>query len=422
MNRTYKYRLYPNKTQAKQLDHIFSIAWRVYNDIHHMRKVGYFENGVKWSWQDLAKFWRRERNRYPDLQLLPSDTVTELVKRHDKALKAFFTRRKDGVGYPKEKKRIDFRGLEYWYGKGVKLSTDEREVTYLYLMNVGTIKVRLHRPLPDSAKAKLFIVGKSRRDQWFVCVQVEMPDAEPLPHCGDMVGIDLGIAHLLALSNGVLVENPRWYKESQRKRRAIGRKLDRQRRASNPQNYNENGTVKENAVIWRKSNRLRDTEKQLRRLEEHIAQQRWYFWHTLTDQLTKQYGLIALEDLTLDFMIKNRRLAMPAHDAAFSMFWQMLRYKAEERGVTLVFVPPQYTSQTCAECGHVSADNRRAQANFTCVACGHQNNADLNAARNILNLAVQASVQDVRGVTQTSRSYVPRDAQNGTALARHAAP
>lgn len=421
MNRTYKYRLYPNKTQAKQLDHIFSIAWRVYNDIHHMRKVDYFENGVKWSWQDLAKFWRRERNRYPDLQLLPSDTVTELVKRHDKALKAFFTRRKDGVGYPKEKKRADFRGLEYWAGSGVKLYADNG-VTYLYLMNVGNIKVRLHRPLPDNAKAKLFIVGKSRREQWFVCVQVEMPDAKPLPHCGDVVGIDLGIAHLLALSNGVMVENPRWYKEAQRKRRVIGRKLDRQRRANNPQNFYENGTVKENAVIWRKSQRQRDTENQLRRLEEHISQQRWYFWHTVTDQLTKQYSLIALEDLTLDFMIQNKRLAMSAHDASFGMFWQMLKYKAEERGVTLVFVPPQYTSQACAECGHVEAGNRKTQAEFTCVACGHHDNADLNAARNILRLALQTSVQDVRGLIQTNGSQMPCDAQNGVALASMVAP
>lgn len=417
MNRTYKYRLYPTKTQAQQLDHIFSVAWRVYNDIHHMRKTDYFDNGIKWSWQDLSKFWRQERNRHPELKILPSATMTELVRRHDRAMQAFFSRRNDGVGYPKEKKRRDFRGLEYREGNGVKLWTDENKKTFLHLMDVGNIRVRLHRFLPEQASIRFFIVGKSRRDQWHVCVQIVLPDTKPSPHYGDAIGIDLGITHLLALSNGTLVENPHWYKDGQKKRRVLHRKLDRQRRANNPQNYNENGTVKENTVIWRKSERQRDTEKQLRRLEDHIAQQRRYFWHTLTDQLTRDYRLIALEDLTLEFMQQNKRLAMPVYDASFATFWQMLKYKAEERGVELRFVPPQYTSQTCSVCGHVAADNRLTQANFTCVACGHHENADVNAAKNILVLALQPSVRDGRGVTQTNGLYVPREDHRKIAVA-----
>lgn len=166
------------------------------------------------------------------------------------------------------------------------------------------------------------------------------------------------------------------------------RKLDRQRRANNPDCYNADGTAIKGKRPTKKSPRMRQTEKQLQNLEAKIAQQRWYFWHTVTDWLTTEYGFIAREDLTLGFMLKNRHLAMHASNAGFGQFWQMLEYKAKERGVEVVKVAPQYTSQTCSECGTVDANNRKTQANFVCLACGHAENADINAAKNILRAAL----------------------------------
>jgi len=71
-------------------------------------------------------------------------------------------------------------------------------------------------------------------------------------------------------------------------------------------------------------------------------------------------------------------------DQGWSAFLRMLEYKADGSGGRVVRIPPQYTSQTCAVCGHVSPENRTTQALFRCVSCGHAENADLNAARNIL--------------------------------------
>src|SRR5690606_39008904 len=138
---------------------------------------------------------------------------------------------------------------------------------------------------------------------------------------------------------------------------------------------------------------------------------------TLTEWLTNTYGFIALEDLTLDFMIENKRLAMSVHDAAFGEFWQMLEYNAAERGVTVVRVNPAYTSQTCSECGVVDAENRKTQARFRCLSCGHEENADVNAAKNILRLGLKAPVPGARGETEAIGSKVPCKAQNADALA-----
>lgn len=400
MNLTYKFRLYPNKTQIQALEHALAVGWRIYNDVHHMRQRDYAESGTKWSWQELQKFWGGERRAHSYLQCLPFDTVGQIVRRHDKAMKAFFERRGEGVGYPKERKRYDFRSLEYRYGGGIKWIPVRPGLARLRIFEVGTVRMRQHRPLPCGCQIKQIVVGKSKQGKWYASFQLELPDLEPPIHDGGIVGIDLGIHYLLALSDGQVIENPRWYREAQAKRRVIARKIERQRRANNPGNYNPDGTVKDGAIIWRKSNRQRDTERQYAKHEEHVAEQRKYFWNQVTDWLTKTYSMIALENLTLDFMIENRKLAMSVHDAAFGLFWQMLKYKAELRGVRLIWIPPQYTSQRCSVCGHVDKENRKTQANFTCLSCGHSENADVNAAKNVLNLALQAPVQGVQDVTQ----------------------
>jgi putative transposase len=414
MNRTYKYRLYPTQKQAEQLDFLLWQGRKVYNGALAMRKEAYETTGETIGKYDLRDYWCEQRKLAPDtFGLLPANTVDVLIRRLDKAYKAFFRRVEVGAeasGFPRFKGRYHFNSLDYVYGKGCKLTPTGDDWAKLYIMNCGDIHVRFHRPLPEDAKIKCIVVRREKRDQWYASLQIELPDVQPEPSTKPAVGIDIGMVFLLALSDGTTIDNPRWYREAQQKRRVLQRKLDRQRRANNPQNYNEDGTAKSGVFIWRKSTRMLETERQLRKLDDHVAQQRWYFWHTITDWLTNTYGLIAIEDLTLDFMIENKRLAMSAYDASFSTLWQMLDYKAQERGVEVVRVPPQYTSQTCPDCGCIDRGNRKTQANFTCVECGYSENADLNAARNILRLALQGAVPVPQGETKASRSRVPRKA------------
>ena len=77
---------------------------------------------------------------------------------------------------------------------------------------------------------------------------------------------------------------------------------------------------------------------------------------------------------------------------------RQLSYKAERAGVRLLVVDPAYTSQKCAVCGHIERSNRKTQDTFRCVRCGHAENADINAAKNILaaGLAASACGGDVR--------------------------
>jgi putative transposase len=401
--RNYKYRLYPTATQSHLMDRLMSLGWRTYNDALSTRIDHYKKTGESLSYYDLRDIMCASRNQHEDFKALMSSTVEALCKRVIDAYTGTFSRIKAGAvgkdaGFPKAQKRRNFRNLPFRYRVGCKLFPATKYDTYLRITNIGMVQMHYHRAIPDNARIKRMMLCKSRSEKWYAVFAIELQSLPEYPQTGRAIGIDIGMAYLLAMSDGRTVDNPRWYYDASQKRRVLQRKLDRQRRANNPSNYNGNGTVKENAVIWRKSNRQRKTERQLRKLEEKVKNQRWYFWHTMTDELTRNYDLIAIEDLSLEFMQQNKRLAMGVYDAAYATFWQMLDYKAEARGVQVVRVNPAYTSQTCHECGAVGRENRKTQARFKCVSCGHEDNADINAAKNILHLATKGAVQVPQGV------------------------
>lgn len=397
-NLTYQYRIYPNKTQEQAIEFCFSMGWRVWNDALHMRKVAWETERKFISWQTLDKAWGQFRRDNEELQALPYDTITQVIKRLEKAYSAFFRRLSNNdpnAGFPREKKRHEFTSLEFRYGKGAKLTPQQFGVAHLRLYGMGDIRVHYHRPLPCGATPKMIVILKER-DEWYVNVLLEFDEPDEPIHYGAAVGIDLGMVYLLALSDENVMENPRWYREGQSERRVLARRADRRMRKD------------KNGRLWgEQSKGYKEVRKVIADHEAAIARQREYFWHTVTDYLTKTYSLIALEDLTLEFMQQNKRLAMSVYDASFGIFWQMLEYKAKRTGCKIIYVPAEYTSQTCHKCGCIDRENRKTQATFKCVHCGHEANADINAAKNILKRALNTLVQRVDGETQANGSNVP---------------
>lgn len=397
-NLTYKYRIYPNKTQTAQLDRIFSIAWRVYNDIRNTAELAH-RRGEKFNAYGIRDLFCAQRHDIECLQLLPADTIDDLVRRYQKALKAFWKR--GNSGYPKEKRRRDFSGVGYRYASGIKFISEREKVARIRLFAVdGLIRVQYHRPLPEGWVIKHVVITLDG-GQWHASLMLEGEPLEVPRSTNPPVGIDMGLVHLIALSDGTVIDHPHWFTVTQNKRTGYAHRLDYQRRVNNPQNYNDNGTAKEGVFIWRKSNRMRAVMVLDRKLARKVKNQRWYFWHVTTDWLTKTYGSIALEDLNLDFMIKNGKLAKHVHDAGLGMFREMLEDKAARRGVLITYVDPAYTSQTCHECGCVDAANRPERHIFKCVACGYENHADINAAKNILKRADFGAVQTPSDIKKT---------------------
>ena len=366
MIRTYKYRLYPTHAQARALDFLLWQGRLLYNAALEQRITVTEQTGHGVSYYQQCAHFRNQRRANPDtLGQLNATSVQQMLRRLDKAFTAYFRRLKAGEtpGFPRFKGRDRFNSLEYRYADGCKVRFGRRVM--FYVQNVGEVKIKYHRPLPDDATLK-HVILKRRNRKWHVCLQAEQPDPVPAEHPGPAVGIDMGLHSLLALSDGTTVDNPRWLRRSLAQLRVAQRRLARRKKGSA---------------------RRRKAAFQVTRLHEHIANQRRDFWHKLTHTLTDSYGLIALEDLKLAFMTANHHLALSAHDAGLGLFQQLLAYKAESAGTQVMTVNPAYTSQACSGCGAMVEKDLSVRVH-RCPDCGLTLDRDVNAARNILCLAV----------------------------------
>jgi putative transposase len=217
--------------------------------------------------------------------------------------------------------------------------------------------------------------------RWRITVFCNNVPATPLEPTDAVVGVDVGINELAALSTGELVGNPRHL------RRSLDRLAGRQRLVGGR---------------TRGSRRRRKAARQVGNLHRRIARQRRDLAHQVSRRLVDRYGLIVHERVEIPNMVR-RPAPRPNAEGGFdpngaaaksglnreilAAGWgQLLRfitYKAEEAGRDVIAVNPRHTSQTCHACGHVDPENRTA-TRFRCTRCGHVDHADVNAARNIL--------------------------------------
>jgi putative transposase len=332
--------------------------------------------GYTKQWEHFREVRHAEQDTFGKLN---ASSVQQLLRRLDKSFSAFFRRMKAGEtpGFPRFKNKDRFKSIEYTYGDGCKLHSDEHGRYHFYVQNVGEIRMCYHRPIPKNSKIT-HIVLKCSNHRWYVCLMLELI-LEPLtvkpPR--NVVGIDVGIKSLLALSDGTLVENPGWLRESLNELRIIQRHASRQKRGSKNQ---------------------QKTYFQIAKLHERISNQRLDYLHKSSRALVNKYDLIAIEDLSLGFMNQNRRLALSSHDAWFGVFRRMLEYKAEEAGVQVSAVNPYNTSQICSNCKKIVPKTLAVRVH-TCSNCGLVIDRDVNSARNILNVALDSLGRSEQTVT-----------------------
>ena len=386
MIRTYKYRLYPRARQAKKLTYLLDLSRNVYNAALEQRRDVYEETGVGVTYTQQSKHFGQLRRDDPNgLGLLNFSCMQHTLRKLDKAFRSFFRRVKAGEtpGYPRFKGRNRFDSFEFTHGDGCKLRFDEQGRALLYVQNAGEVKIKFHRPLPDDANIKHVVVKRSI-GKWYVCFQIELPNPDIVEREASEVGIDGGLRSLLALSDGRLIENPHWLRESLADLRRKQRRMARRKKGSH---------------------RRRKAAFQVAKQHERIANQRRDFWHKVTRELAETHTLIAVEDLTLSFMTRNHHVALSAHDAGLGLFRQLLESKAEEAGSQVVAVPPQYTSQRCSGCGEIVAKDLSVRTHH-CPHCNLVLDRDVNAAVNILQLA--RTGPSGRNVGGSNAERVPR--------------
>jgi len=369
MIRTYKYLLRPTQQQNQALDYLLLQSRHIYNAALEQRIQTFRETGKGITYNAQWAHFRDLRNANPEtFGLLNAASMQQLLRRLEKAFRAFFRRVRAGQtpGYPRFKGRNRFKSIEYTYGDGCKLRMNDQGRQYFYIQNVGNVQLCFHRNIPVNAQIK-HVVIKRVNERWYACLMLKLPDAQAVHSKTESIGVDLGLHHLLALSDNQVVDNPRWLRESLAKLRILQRQASRRHKGSRHQ---------------------RKSYAAIARLHEHIANQRRDYLHKITNFLVQEYSLIAIEDLSLAFMNQNEHLALSSYDAGLGEFRLLLQYKAEEAGTAVVAVNPIYTSQRCSECGEIVEKDLSVRMH-ECPYCGLLMDRDVNAARNILMLALE---------------------------------
>ena len=350
MLKTFKYKLEPNRKQKALLNSTLDVCRELYNmglEQRRMQRVGQFE-----QMRQVTAL----KKEFPEYQTVHAHVLQNVIKKLNRSFENFFRRCKEGgkVGFPRFKGRDRYDSFQF-NNTGFSLSG-----RYLQLSKIGNVKVRLSRDLPEGAVIKTCTVKRSVSG-WFCTLTFEY-EPTPLPATDLAVGVDVGVTTFATFSDGTEIQNPRFYECGQRELRVAQRRVARRKKGSH---------------------RRRKAVVLLQKVHQQIVNRRADFLHKHSTAVIKKYGTIVVEALNVSGMSKGT-LAKQILDCSWSEWFRQLSYKAEWAGRNFIAVDPKYTSQTCPSCEHISPENRKTQSQFLCVKCGYSDNADHNAAVNIL--------------------------------------
>lgn len=370
-----KYRLYPTDEQAAQMGQVIGACRALYNAALEQRIAAYRMSGVT-----LNSFSQNagltELLHADGLEWVGQNASRESLKIALRDLDSAYSRFFKGLGgFPKFKRRG--RGESFSCSAGVYgYRRVNRRWSEIRIPKIGWVRVRRHVPI----RGRMKTATVSRDDVgWHVSFTVELIGPAPKRPAPNPVGIDRGVANTVALSTGQMLSQPKTPEGEARRLLRLERKLARQTKGSA---------------------RREQTKRAITKIRGRQRRRRQSWAHQVTTQIARTHDVVVLEDLRVPNMTRSAKgtLAEPGTNvraksglnrSILEQGWgelqRQLAYKMEWHGSQLIVVNPAYSSQSCAKCGHVAAQNRESQSVFSCEKCGHLAHADTNAARVILS-------------------------------------
>ena len=375
IHKTYQHRAYTSRVGYETLAEVMRESARLYNAALE-----------EWRWAYRAGVSISLYSQYRELTAIRAGDAfwgsmsiqvgRGVLSRADRARQAFYRRVKAGEtpGYPRFKSSRRWHTIEL---ANVTPSMVKPRGSYCAIRIKGLPEIRLRKGLnlPEDVPKALTITLRGRR--LFVNLTYEV-ELATLPESEAAVGVDMGVSDRLALSNGEHVGRRR--KPNAKLRRA-------QRRLS---------TCKKGSHRWRKRRAVLANQQHRERIRNRNE------CHRITTDLVRRFGLIAVEDLAIKNMTRSaagtlenpgtgvaqkRGLNRSISEQTWGMIRHQLTYKAGWAGREMVVVDPRFTSQRCSGCGTVSAEHRQRKR-YNCAECGMTEDADVNAARNVLHKAL----------------------------------
>ncbi|HFP3710073.1 TPA: RNA-guided endonuclease InsQ/TnpB family protein, partial [Escherichia coli] len=365
----FKFQLRPGGQQEREMRRFAGACRFVFNRALARQNENH-EVGNKYIPYGKMASWLVEWKNATETQWLKdaqSQPLQQSLKDLERAYKNFFRKR---AAFPRFKKRG--QNDVFRYPQGVKL---DQENSRIFLPKLGWMRYRNSRQVTGVVKN---VTVSQSCGKWYISIQTESEVSTPVHPSASMVGLDAGVAKLATLSDGTVFEPVNSFQKNQKKLARLQRQLSRKVKFSNN---------------WQKQKR------KIQRLHSCIANIRRDYLHKVTTTVSKNHAMIVIEDLKVSNMSKsaagtvsqpgrNVRAKSGLNRSILDQGWyemrRQLEYKQLWRGGQVLAVPPAYTSQRCACCGHTAKENRLSQSKFRCQVCGYTANADVNGARNIL--------------------------------------
>ena len=359
----YKYRLYPTKFQEDLLHNHFFISNQSWNHALSIRIKNLTRKNGFTTTKLIEKSVRKELEQR-DLKG-HSGIIQMSIRNLENTFKQFFrSKRENGdKGFPKFKSSDFIEQSFEFKNQGIQLTEK-----YFQIMKMK-VKWKYHRDLPSNPKK--VIVKREADGKFYVIFSVEVEKIE-LEKTGIDCAIDLNINNIaIAESTGktylkIINKLSKYNKKYMKTQRSLSKRYENKSKTKNTKKLQK---------------RLNEIHKKVRNVKED-------FFHKVSKELVENFDLIRAEKLEKKKMKENapsKRMRRNIAEVSWDSLISKIRYKAERHGKVFEEINPAYTSQRCNVCGYISRKNRTSQERFVCKSCGYKDNADCNAAKNILD-------------------------------------
>lgn len=316
MLKAYKFRIYPNKTQVKKLEQTFGCCRFVWNQYVEM-----FNNGEK------LKSITELKKEFVFLNDVSARALQQVERNVRKTLTQFFDKeRKVKLGRPNFKNKRSKQSFSI-SAQGYRMYD-----RHINIYRVGKVKIVYDREIDERAKYFSATITKTKTNKYYVSIHVDEPMGKNYIRTNKSIGIDLGISHFATLSDGQVLDSPRFISDNQAKIKRLQRFLAKKKK----------GSV-----------RYRKLKLRIAKIYESITNKRNLFIHEFTTWLVRNYDLICIEDLDVESM-KQSKFSKSLVNVCFAEFRRQLTYKCQWKQKILVPVNRWFkSSKKCSCCGNV---------------------------------------------------------------------
>ena len=366
MLKAYKYKIKPNAQQEELLSKFFGCVRYIYNWGLNAKTSAYKENGKKVGYVHLAKELTslKKQQDHEWLNECTTEALQQSLRSLDNAFTAFFRKKAKYPRFKAKKRSKD----SIKFINSVHFDFNNWTVK---LPKLGKVKLCMNRTFNQSiCKQGTCTVSRDHCGTYWCVIVVD--DLQPKPAKAKLtkdnaIGVDLGIKDYAILSDGTKFSNPKHLEKAQKKLSHLQKVFARKGKDST---NHERMRIK------------------VAKCHRSIANRRNDFLHKLSTNLVRNYDVICLEDLNVNGMEQNHNLARAIQSASWSEFVRQLEYKSEWYGKNILFIGRfEPSSKLCHNCGYINKDLKLSDREWTCPVCGEHHDRDVNAAKNIKEIA-----------------------------------